>query len=363
MNHSLIQAAALVAFSLLLFSCGNNPKEATDPQSAKADFTAEKNLVDTLTLRESAFSKEIISNGHLQGNRRAELSFAVQGTVANVLVKNGSRVRKGDTLAYLDTQSLRMNLEKSLQSLAKSKLDLYDALIGFGYSSDTTEVPKDILDVAKVRSGYRAALHDYTLAQMNWDHAFLTAPFAGVVANLSAKPFEKNGDSVCLVIDDSSFDVAFSLLEAELPFLTIGQKIRISPFIDLTESYTGSISEINPLVDDKGRILVVARMTNPGKKLIEGMNVKIFLESHSERKLAVPKSAVVMRDGFDVLFTYNPQTGTAGWVYVDVLQSNSTHHVVQGNALKNATLTSGQIIITEGNLNLADGSKVEIKQK
>ena len=116
------------------------------------------------------------------------------------------------------------------------------------------------------------------------------------------------------------------------------------------------------MVDEKGQVRVVASIVNKGGKLIEGMNVKIFIESKSNNKLVVPKSSVVVRDGYDVLFTYNEGSSKAEWVYVDILESNSTQHVVRGNEQKNAELNPGAIVITSGNLNLAEGSRVEIKR-
>ena len=69
-----------------------------------------------------------------------------------------------------------------------------------------------------------------------------------------------------------------------------------------------------------------------------------------------------MRDGYDVLFVYNPNTGKAEWRYVDILQSNSTSHVVAANKAKNARLEEGEAVIVSGNLNLAEGSDVEISE-
>lgn len=65
----------------LLFSCKG---KADDAEAARAVPMAEKNLVDTMTLRRTVFSREIVSNGVLEGARRAELAFAAPGTVAKV---------------------------------------------------------------------------------------------------------------------------------------------------------------------------------------------------------------------------------------------------------------------------------------
>lgn len=134
----------------LLFSCKG---KADDAEAARAVPMAEKNLVDTMTLRRTVFSREIVSNGVLEGARRAELAFAAPGTVAKVYVHNGSRVQKGSPIAELDTETLALALENARQGLERSRLDYLDRLVSYGYGSDTTKVPSDLREAARIRVG------------------------------------------------------------------------------------------------------------------------------------------------------------------------------------------------------------------
>jgi RND family efflux transporter MFP subunit len=356
-----IRVGILIVFTAVLVGCGSK-SDKTESELAKDSYKIEKNTVDTMHLRKQPFNRETISNGILKGAARAELRFKTPGVVEYVPVHNGSRVKKGDVIARLDSQTLQLDYERAQQSLSKAQLDLYDALIGFGYGRDTNNVPADILNVAKIRSGYSSALNSYKIAQIALQNATLTAPHSGVVANLTVKPHEYSSEAVCTIIDDSAFNVEFKVLEGELPYIATGRELAVQPFIDVTQNYSGTIKEINPFVDEKGQIAVTASISNKGGKLIEGMNVKVFIKSVKENLPTVPKSAVVMRDGYDVLFVFNPQTGKAEWRYVDILHSNSTHHVVRGHKEKDVQLDEGEAIIISGNLNLADGSDVEIRK-
>lgn len=348
--------AALLA---LLTSCRESGSDTSE--AARADFSIQKNLVDTMTLTQVQFSREIISNGTLKGVRRAELKFEAQGQIAKVNVRNGSRVGAGAAIASLSTESLENALQAARQSLEKARLDFYDNIIGYGYGSDTSAVPRDLVEVARVRSGYASAELNLRVAERNLREATLRAPFGGVVANLTAKPFEQSSGVVCTIIDNSSFEVQFPLLESEMPFAKVGQKVFVSPFIDPAARLEGTIKEVNPLVDERGQVSVTASVRGT-RDLVEGMNVKVFIESDSEPQLVVPKSAVVMRDGYDVIFTLDTAAMKAQWLYVDILQSNSTHHAVSGCKKKNTRVDAGLIVITDGNLNLADGSNVEIRR-
>jgi RND family efflux transporter MFP subunit len=342
----------------LLFSCKG---KADDADAARAVPMAEKNLVDTMLLRRTLFSREIVSNGVLEGARRAELAFAASGTVAKVYVHNGSRVQKGSPIAELDTEALTLALANARQSLERSRLDYLDRLVSYGYGSDTTQIPGDLRDVARIRSGYSAAELAVRTAELNLRGAVLRAPFSGVVANLKVKPWEQASGTVCVVIDDGTFDVRFPLLESELPAIAVGRSVTVSPFIEPEVRYEGRIREINPFVDAKGQVEVVASVRG-ARGLVEGMNVKLYIQSEGTLQLAVPKSAVVMRDGYDVIFTLDTTAMKAQWLYVDIVGSNTTHHAVTGCERKRTEVHEGAIVITSGNINLADGSAVEIRQ-
>lgn len=90
------------------------------------------------------------------------------------------------------------------------------------------------------------------------------------------------------------------------------------------------------------------------------MNVRVVVERKVPRMFVVPKDAVVERDGYNVIFLYDQ--GNARWTYVDIVASNITGHAITGCARKETTLHEGDIVITSGNLNLADDTPVRIRE-
>ena len=163
------------------------------------------------------------------------------------------------------------------------------------------------------------------------------------------------------MIDDSNFDVEFSILEAEMEEVTPGQRVKIIPFINDKKTFYGDVTEINPLIDEHGQIKIRARIRNSDRYLMEGMNVKIILEREIEDSFEVPKDAVVLRDGFQVIFCY--REGKAVWTYIDVVMSNIDSHVITGNKKKQTSISEEDIVITSNNLNLADGTDVTPNHK
>jgi len=339
-------------------------KDKTEDEgtAAKGEFVAERNLVDTMILRKTDFNRQIISNGRLKAIHKSDLQFLVSGTISDIYVKNGDRVVGGRELAKLDQRQAERSLEQAKHSLAQAALSFEEGVIGYGNGRDTTNIPTEYINNQRIKSGYSNAVNNLRSAEEDMTNTILRAPFAGKVANLTAKPYEQSSGVFCTIIDDSRFEVEFNLLESEMSFIAVGNSVKVTPFTDQSNSYSGTITEINPYVDDKGQIMIRAQVSNSSGKLIQGMNVKVIVENLTRDRLVVPKEAVVMRDNFDVLFRFDASSGRAMWTYVNVVMSNTDSHVVEANKEKNAELNERDAVIISGNLNLANDSKVEIKK-
>ena len=352
---------SIVAF--VLFSCSGKQVDTEESEAARASFSSENNFVDTMVLKLSDFKREIITNGKLRALKKSDLAFRTNGIIKRIPVVNGSYVKQGDIIAQLDNYEANKKLQQAKERREKAELDFADKLISYGYARDTSDVPSDMLKVIKIQSGYNQVLHDYNSALEELENTNLKAPFGGKVADIKGREYESASSPFCTLIDDSGFEVEFSLLESELSFIKTGSPVKISSFSDPDVFYQGSVTQINPLVDDKGQIKVMARVANTSGKLLEGMNVKVVAQNILKGHLVVPKGAVVMRDNFDVLFRLDQNTNKAMWTYVEVLMTNTDSHAVVANKEKNAQMDVGDIIIISGNLNLADGSNVVIKNK
>ena len=182
--------------------------------------------VSTMLLKKQKFYHELISNGKVAARKIAELRFETNEIVAKVYVKNGDVVRKGQKIAELDLFTLQNSLEKAEVSLRQSELEMKDVLIGQGYSLDKMqEIPQDIVKLAEVKSGYAQSHAAYELAKYELDHAVLTAPFDGVIANLETRGFNRPDatNAFCRVIGGSGMEVSFHVLESELPTVATGE--------------------------------------------------------------------------------------------------------------------------------------------
>ncbi len=342
----------------VLDSCRHKP-QTEEQDMVNADTMSTEIYVDTLVLRPQTFHRQLICNGKLRAIAKCELSFSDGGIVSGIYVRNGSRVAKGQLIAKTDNSEALLNVEKAQKDLERAQVDLADKLIGLGYDGISTRVPAGVMHRAKVSSGYFAAQYQLQSAKHALTKSALVAPFGGRIADLENKRNQRL-EKLCTLVNDSQLDVEFDVLEAEIKNIHVGQTVLVSPFVDAGSQCKGKVININPMVSEKGLIRMTARIGNPTGKLMDGMNVKIIVENDVPRSFVVPKDAVVERDGYHVVFVY--RAGEAVWTYVDVVYSNIASFAITGCLRKETELHSGDVVITSGNLNLADGTKVKIKK-
>lgn len=340
----------------MLCSCIQEKNNISEKEGVETVLPTQVNEVTVMTLKKTAFNHDLVSNGKIIAAQYADLMFRITSEpVARIYVKNGEPVKKGQKIAELDRFTLQNTLEKAEIALRQSELEMKDVLIGQGYAPDRMQdIPLDIIQLAEVKSGYAQSRAAYKQAKHEFEEAVIKAPFDGIVANLEARSFNRpdGSEPFCRVIGSGGIEVAFKIMESELPLVNRGDRVDITPFVGTVGSCSGTVSEINPLVDENGQVSVRAKV-NGGKRLFDGMNVRVSVKRSVPDQLVVPKTAVVLRTGKQVIFTL--KDGKAMWNYVTTGLENMTEYTVTGDGMEEGA----QIIVT-GNVNLAHEAPVKV---
>lgn len=350
---------------MILTACGNN-KSQEEETSTPAGSSSQKEAsqqqeavrpaeVTTMLLSESEFNHEIISNGKLSASESIDLYFRSSELIDAILVRNGQRVTRGQTLARLDETRLRNSQVQLRNALDQAQLSLKDVIIGQGYEpDDTTVIPPEVMALARTKSGIEGARAALKAAQLDLEAATLKAPVSGVVANIEVKKLNHASTDApfCRIINDAAMEVEFPVMEGELSLVKPGNKIMISSYSS-SEQIPGTITAVNPTVDKNGMVRVWGQADRLSPDFIDGMNVRVRIRKAIPDQIVVPKSAVVLRSDRQVVFTYDGN-GRAQWNYVTTGFENLDQYTITDG------LQPGMEIITSGNVNLAHESPVTI---
>ena len=334
----------------LVSACSNSQQTGDDKQqNLLADETQQ---VAISVAQENQFDLEIVSNGKVAAGKFADLYWNVEGVISSISTANGKHVSQGQTIAQIDAIKLRNSLESATASLEQSRLQMQDVIIGQGLNPDTDQIPENVMRLAQVKSGFLQAQANYNSAKYDYESATLKAPISGVVANLSDREsnFSQRGKPFCRIIDQNSLSVDFSILESEIAFAKVGEKVDITVFSVPDRTWSGRISEINPFVESSGMVKARASIDRPDG-LCEGMNISLKIRKNAGKFISVPKSAVVYRSSRPVVFT--AKGGYANWHYVELGVENSENVAITSG------LQPGDSVIISGNTFLADHTAIK----
>ena len=354
----------ILSFAVCSFAGCKNDRNSTeedrqDDNETSQSYTSEKTKVTIKPLEYRTFSKQLICNGRVEASEKSTISFRSSGRIAQIHVREGQNVVKGETLASLDRTELKEQFISARLAFEKAEMNLADRLLDYGYTiNDTASIPADVKRTIYINTGFTDAELAFRRAARDYEGADLKAPFSGKVASITGHMHEQGG-AFCTLIADNTMLVRFSVLETEYKFVKVGQKVKVSPFINESAILEGTVMAINPSVERNGQIQVTAKVKNDGN-LLDGMNVRITVENEIPHQLVVDKSAVLVRDDMEILFKY--VDGKSLWTYINVVMSNSTEYVVEANTERGSELSEGDLIIVSGNLNLGDDTEVEVAE-
>ncbi len=351
------------AFLLLLTCLHCSPQQNTDEQpeeTASTNLTASAPAIPVKTQKatQGSFALQTITSGKLQAAQQAEIQFQAGGTIQQLPITEGQFVQKGTLMASINDTLLQFSLAQARLNLEDAISQKQDLLVANGGQAGVdTSVSADKLEIIHMMSGYNKALQQIEQAEYELRRAKVHSPFPGLVAELEVRPFQSvsPGEKLCRLLNPNSFEVEFQLLEKEALQVRKGQSLKVIPLANESLSIPAFVQTITPIVNEQGLVTIKARLSQvPSSGLFEGMNVRVILEQHIPNQIIIPRSALVLRSGREVVFTYEPNEQLAKWKYVTIAYENEDQLAVSEG------IEAGDLVIYEGNLNLAHDAEVTI---
>ncbi|HCI55410.1 MAG TPA: efflux RND transporter periplasmic adaptor subunit [Bacteroidales bacterium] len=339
--------------TVIVLACSCKPQKSQNlEEMARRSARPEAVIVKTVKAEKTTFYHELLSNGKIVSSEKAVVPFRINGIINELYIKNGQKVSEGELLAVIEDFDYKTQLLRAQQNLEKAEINFKDDILTNFSATDTTGLPPAKIKIARIRSGLDEAITALAQAEYNYKNTRITAPISGVVAGLDARRWNpsQNYKNLCTIVNDEMMEVEFPVTESEYVLLSEEMPVSIIPFVNDSVNITGKITQINPQVDENGMVKVSAVFKN-NRRLIDGMNVKVLIKRPVPNRIVVPKEALVIRQGKDVVFVR--QDSLAIWKYVTVEFENSTSASIKEG------LEPGDLVIVSGNVNLAHETVVK----
>ena len=305
--------------------------------------------VDTIKLE--LIGAEFAYSGTFEPNKETKLSAEIQGKINDVLVDVGTFVTKGQSLIQLDNSLLKLQLQSAevqvegLEADVKRFTVLANADAVQGVQLEKAELG---LKSAKVQ---RATL----LEQIN--KTTIKAPFNGVVtAKLTEEgAFAAPGVPLLQITDISVLKFTVNISENDLNLFQLNQTFSINADAYSDVLLSGKATMIGSKANIGSSFPVQFIVNNTSDlKIKSGMFGKVNLKSENQKTgIIIPASAIVGTSTQPQV--YKVKNGKA------VLNSISIAQKIKNKAVVAKGLEEGDVIVTNGFINLFDNANVTVK--
>ena len=326
----------------------------TPAAACLAAADASSALVRTELLQKQTLAATITGYGMVGVDPRATFSgnFPVAGQLLRLFVSQGEQVRKGAPLAELSVSpndSLGYSQARSNLVFARSELDRVTALANrqLATRSQLDQARKNLQDAEATLTAQQALGADRTVRR-------LTAPFSGIVTQVTAMPGDRlqAGAPLMQLARADRLQALIGIEPEEVGRIRAGMAVRVSSVFDERTVVNGRVSKIFGMINPQTRLVDLVVTLRPGSQphLTPGTRVKGVISLAHLAGFAVPRRAVLKDTGGTYLFVV--RNGLAHRITVKTGIETKDHIMVSGR------LAPGERVVVLGNYELRDGMAV-----
>lgn len=341
---------AVVLIALAAYKIGGN-KEKQLQEVAEVAKQVDKINVNVITVNRQDINTDYVANGTFIPKQEMNQSSEISGRIVSVLVKEGSRVSAGQTLATIKRDAIDVDVTQAQNNLQNAIADNQRYENAF----KTGGVTKQQLDNSRLQLKNAEAAVKSQSVKVN--DTRIKAGISGTINKRMVEPgvVVSPGTALFEIVNINTLKLSVLVDESQVGKIALGQHVDIKVNVLPNDSFSGKITFIAPKSDASLNFPVEIEVQNRGN-LKAGMyaTATFITNSGTETKnmMTVPATAFVNGVSSGQLFVVN--NGTAklikvqtGKVYGDKVQ------ILSG-------LTEGEQVVTSGQINLDNGSKINI---
>jgi multidrug efflux system membrane fusion protein len=350
-----------LVLALLLHGCSAKPKPRSGRVPVRVAVAAEMPMPFQLT-----------SVGTVEAIQSANVAAQVGGVITRVAFREGDHVRAGQVLFRLDARPFRAALDQAVAVLERDRARAATARAEAQRSQRLYE--ENVLSQAEwdqrrteaeaLAATVRADEASVRTARLNLEFASIRAPISGQTGRLLAREgdYVRAGanETLVTIIQPRPIRVRFTVPDRDVPqvlrYRAENPRVLVQPAGGGAAPSEGKLVFVDQSVDaSTGTLLLKGEFANADGRLVPGQFVDVRLVLFvAPRALVIPSAAV--------------STGQEG-PYVYLVRPDSTvvprpvaiERTQDDAAIVASGLSAGDRVVTDGQLRLSPGAKVQIR--
>ena len=368
-----MKSAVLLACALLAAGCKGRAQQA--PQQEGVPVTVAQ-------VQKKTVPQQVTAIGTVEPMQTVQVKTMVAGTLTGVHFREGQEVKRGDLLFTIDPRPYQAALAQAQSAVARDRAKLADAESN---AARLTELAKkeyvaerqaesaraDALSLKATVAADEAAVEQ---ARLNLDYCTIRTPVTGRTGSvlIHAGNVVKANDLPLVVIDQvQPIYVSFAVPERVLPQIRARAGEQLPVDARLSDQKPGEVPEAgairgeaergvltfvdNAVNSTTGTILLKATFENKDEALWPGSFAMATVTLGEIRDATVAPSQAVQRGQQGQYVFVVKQDGTVESRPVTVSLQDERQAVIEKG------LAPGEVVVTDGQLRLAPGARVQVK--
>ena len=356
---------------MILPCLGGCPRRQTPKPPAAGGGNGPAVPVTVATAEQKTVPVTVRSFGSVEAYANVEVKAQVTGVLMEVHFTEGQPVKKGDLLLSIDPRQPQAALKVAQANLERDQAQLKNAereasrqteLLQKGFTSQD-EYDKITTSVETLRAAVSADKAAVEFAALQLDYCSIRSPVDGRTGSLHVHQgnlVKANDVSVVSVRQIDPIYVSFWVAEQYLPVIQRERaahdlEVAVTPSGEGSQTAHGTLSFIDNTVDPNShKIHLRATLPNADLRLWPGQYADVVLALAQE-----PNSIIVPSPSI--------QVGQSGQ-FVYVVKPDKTveaRPITVGRAINNETVIAGvqagEVVVTDGQLRLVPGARVQVK--
>jgi multidrug efflux pump subunit AcrA (membrane-fusion protein) len=315
---------------------------------------------------------KIVETGRLSSQQNVDLSAEVQGQIldGNVILREGTKFRKGDLLIRIFDEDAKNNLKASksrfMNSIAGVLPDIridfpdnfqkyMDFFNSIEIDKPLPELPEPDSDKEKVFLASRNILNDYysiKSAEVRLSRYKLYAPFDGTFTMVFLEPgsVANPGSRIASMIRTDKLELEVPVRAEDAYWIHIGDEVNVTTK-DRQIHWKGKVVRKSNFMDPNSQSITVfvALDSQKDKPLYQGQYLRAeFATKILKNSMEIPRNAV-----FDKDKVFAVENGKLKKYQVEILKTKETTVLFTG-------LPEGIDLVVEPLVNAKEGSNAEI---